>query len=435
VYPNELVQIKGQERVRPFAAIIRAAHLLDGCISRDEIIVGPLSLSDDRDQSVFEAMIDQLRALRGKKEGAKREKDRLASRLGVQENTLRNYTRFPLGAMRWAQWTSESSSGGVVYEHLTESGKAIATWLNRASDIRANGLATLPPGSADAMIRLGALAQFDRGGLVVPSEDVASAERSAAPALTALGLSGGAPLLLTPFQEMPPERLAALFPLPTSPVGDVRESEAVWNPRPTALRKGEQGRPSRKAIVSLGPAIGRAPHAGLPELAFDGGPREIAKQLLKRGTGKDVFYPLVAELFTAAGLICSVSRPGVNYARADAVITHGADHIPIEIKSPDEEQRLSVKAVRQALENKVVFLSRGPATERKTVTMAVGLELPNDRSDVSMLIENVYETFGISISVTDFVTLVAMALYRVRRGRVVNLEFLNRRGFIEVQVP
>ena len=43
----------------------------------------------------------------------------------------------------------------------------------------------------------------------------------------------------------------------------------------------------------------------------------------------------------------------------DAYVKVNSVDIPIEIKSPTEEEFLSTKAVRQALENKIILLSRG----------------------------------------------------------------------------
>lgn len=52
----------------------------------------------------------------------------------------------------------------------------------------------------------------------------------------------------------------------------------------------------------------------------------------------------------------------------------------VEIKSPTEEMHISVKAIRQALENKIILLSRKTyITTNKCSTYAVGYFPPNDR--------------------------------------------------------
>ena len=78
-------------------------------------------------------------------------------------------------------------------------------------------------------------------------------------------------------------------------------------------------------------------------------------------------------LFRVMGLDCQASRPGDNGARWDAIIVDSEESIPIEIKSPTEEQHLSLKAIRQALENKVILLSREThPTLPETTSLAVG---------------------------------------------------------------
>ena len=73
---------------------------------------------------------------------------------------------------------------------------------------------------------------------------------------------------------------------------------------------------------------------------------------------KGEFYPLVEVLFRIIGVDCHKSRDGVNGERWDAMIRDVHRSIPIEIKSPGEEENISIKAIRQALENKIVLLSR-----------------------------------------------------------------------------
>ena len=87
---------------------------------------------------------------------------------------------------------------------------------------------------------------------------------------------------------------------------------------------------------------------------------------------------------------------------------------PIEIKSPTEEKTLSTKAVRQALENKVVNLARGGLnTTVDTTTLIVGYQIPNERGDMSLLIDDVFEAFKIRIGVIDLRTLSLLAIRAV----------------------
>jgi hypothetical protein len=123
------------------------------------------------------------------------------------------------------------------------------------------------------------------------------------------------------------------------------------------------------------------------------------------------FYPLIATLFKVMGFKCSLSRPGDNGARWDAIIVDEARSIPIEIKSPTEEQHLSIKAIRQALENKIVLLSRKThETTPATTTLAVGYYMPNERAEVNRLIADFKETYEYRIGVIDLHSLLSLAV-------------------------
>lgn len=123
------------------------------------------------------------------------------------------------------------------------------------------------------------------------------------------------------------------------------------------------------------------------------------------------FYPLIATLFKVIGFNCSFSRPGDNGARWDAIIDDSTRSIPIEIKSPTEEQHLSIKAIRQALENKIVLLSRKThITTPEVTTLAVGYFMPNERAEVSRLISDIKATYGYKIGVIDLHSLLSLAI-------------------------
>ena len=83
----------------------------------------------------------------------------------------------------------------------------------------------------------------------------------------------------------------------------------------------------------------------------------------------------------------------------------------IEIKSPTEEQHLSLKAIRQALENKVILLSRGThPTLPETTSLAVGYYLPNHRAEVTNLMSDFKTAFGYNIGIIDLKTLLTIAV-------------------------
>ena len=107
------------------------------------------------------------------------------------------------------------------------------------------------------------------------------------------------------------------------------------------------------------------------------------------------------------------------------MIVHKEQSIPIEIKSPGEETELSVKAIRQAVENKVILLSRKQfPTLDKTTTLAVGYNPPNERSEVRELIDDVFTAYRFNVGAIDIRSLAALALEAARAGKKLSVEGL-----------
>ena len=129
------------------------------------------------------------------------------------------------------------------------------------------------------------------------------------------------------------------------------------------------------------------------------------------------------------GFNCHFSRPGDNGARWDAIIEDKERSIPIEIKSPTEQEHLSIKAIRQALENKIVLLSRKTyVTTPDVASLAIGYYMPNERAEVNSLIHDIKATYGYKIGVIDFHSLLSVAISILLNGvgfdkeKIYNLE-------------
>jgi hypothetical protein len=120
---------------------------------------------------------------------------------------------------------------------------------------------------------------------------------------------------------------------------------------------------------------------------------------------KDSFYPLIASLFTAAGLPSNSGAIGDTSNRIDAHIYHPKHSSPVEVKSPTEAGGvITLKAVQQALENKVVLQTRQLETypsEPETTSLVVGYTYPADRSDVGELVSDVRAVFGVSVGLLE----------------------------------
>ncbi len=64
-YPSEVLSIRSDINIRPFSCILRTMAELDGLLSKDEMIIGPLNVKDDRSDTGFTDMIKSIRAIRG----------------------------------------------------------------------------------------------------------------------------------------------------------------------------------------------------------------------------------------------------------------------------------------------------------------------------------------------------------------------------------
>ena len=125
----------------------------------------------------------------------------------------------------------------------------------------------------------------------------------------------------------------------------------------------------------------------------------------------------------------------MHYQRWDAFIIHPSDSVPIEIKSPGEEQCISVKGIRQALENKIILLSRTTAPcRRETTSLVVGYLIPNDRAEVADLISDIHGAFNITIGIVDFRSLIILAIAEFRGKQHDANTFLTLKGFINVAI-
>lgn len=150
---------------------------------------------------------------------------------------------------------------------------------------------------------------------------------------------------------------------------------------------------------------------------------------------KDPFYSLVETVFRIIGVDCHKSRDGVIGERWDAMIRDQKRSIPIEIKSPRECEHLSLKAIRQAIENKIILLSRKsyPTTEDCS-SYAVGYYAPNDRAEISGLINDIKATYGYKIAVFDIESLIKITVNIILFNKGIDIEELyGLEGIVDVK--
>jgi len=119
---------------------------------------------------------------------------------------------------------------------------------------------------------------------------------------------------------------------------------------------------------------------------------------------QDTFYPLIGSLLNYLEYQTTITRSGDTSNRMDGIIIDPEESIPLEIKSPTETEIHDTKSIRQALENKIVLLSRKPyKTKNNTTSLSLALKYPNIRSDIYELIDDIYSSYNINIGILSLI--------------------------------
>lgn len=444
-HPSHILSLKGAHDLRPIAFLLRTMLACNGALARDEMIVGPLSAASDRDRSAAEAMAAKIVPLRESSARIEAALDLLSRERGIQTNTLKNYTRWPIAIMRDCGWTEKvrlpyQRSGTFEAHKLTDEGKRIAQRLASAADLRVDQVDRLPLDekaaiSIESHYRMLERAGFDLSSVVKKLDHQAPLVASARKRLR---LDPRSELLFSPFQSLSLEDIARIFP--------ASEEASAIRARRAPTASGIVGRGSRDHLFVEPRFVRRVASSNATRLPLD---RELRQVRIVHKSDEEaaaafatahatdtqtIFYPLVSELFQLMGFRSDYSRAGVNYQRWDACVWLNDFALPIEIKSPTEEAFLSTKAIRQALENKVILLARGGLnTHRDHASLIVGYQLPNERGDMSTLIDDIFAAFGLRIGVIDLKTLVQLAIRSVVDGVTVDASQLRAlRGFLHV---
>lgn len=442
--------VKYTERVRFYPFVLRTLRELDGIMYKHELCLGPMSC-DDNDEVSFEAMIARLKSLRGDYSRLSDAFGDLAQELNMTRESVDNSTRLPIGLLSGLGWIEKGIKNKTLYNksltcfRISDKGSAKLDEYMAMADLRLDGFHSLEPDLQEPAIRVGAYSMLERAGFDVDS--VSEVREADADALESL--LDGKDLVFSPYQTLWPDTVnAALGYAPENTNVEIVQQaaedaadeiheilssldSAVLDA--TAFKHRSEGTEvtERQSLTSLKVQIDRAIIStdsveAATDFLFDAHIND------KQGG----FYPLIADLFTLLGLDCSESREGDNGSRWDALIKDDTNSIPIEIKSPTEELHLSLKAVRQALENKVILLSRKTyPTQQDTTSLVVGYELPNARAEVTKLINDIYCTYNIRIGVIGLRALFAMAISAISNDQTIEAAKLNNlKGILNVDL-
>lgn len=430
--PQEIMDVKYDEKVRFFKATLFSLQDLGGIMYKHELCLGPMSI-DDLDKSQYNRMITYLKKLRGSYGRYQDAYQALCDDLGVKPTLPDNSTRLPIAFMKTCGQV-ESQRTRKLYPPksleclcLTQHGADLADSLREVKDLRMDEYYSYSEHTRNSLIRLGVYSMLLRAGYdTSPVQETMRQDQ-----VVCADVLNGKELLFSPYQTLHRSvvdealgihREIAGTQTHTDVLPDIKRTDANVNNICLTISTNGAHSTSDVEVNSFVQQVLDAKSVG-----------ERKKDIIDKIFDDSItdtqtkFYPLVAMLFRVMGLDCQASRPGDNGARWDAIIVDSEESIPIEIKSPTEEQHLSLKAIRQALENKVILLSRGThPTLPETTSLAVGYYLPNDRAEVTNLMSDFKTAFGYNIGIIDLKTLLTIAVTIVYDEKTFDISELNR---------
>jgi hypothetical protein len=216
-FPNPATDNVGVVSLRPFRWLMLLAGELDGVITRHGMILGLLLVTDDQQPGEFEAALERVSAVRGSLVRLAASIRRAATGIGIQVNTLENYTRFPVGVLSSPMlgWGSSERVSGI-YERparaivLTPRGRSTAERMRASVDVRESALEAYPIEERAQFAVYGYYAMLIRSGLdpTRVASDLDAAEIGARRILQDLGVGTPDALLYSPIQQAGSDVLA-----------------------------------------------------------------------------------------------------------------------------------------------------------------------------------------------------------------------------------
>lgn len=354
--PQDMMEgIHYNEHVRFFVCALETLESLGGTMYKHELCMGPMSVNDTS-PTEYDEMLERLRSMRTSFKSYQDAWTKFCDSLQMKPVSVDNQTRFPVGALNSCGLVEKVKSNKVFPPKtlqcfkITNRGQEILREARSCKDLRLDEFNTYDEMTQDALIRLGFYQLLQRANYdISPVEKTMAEDKALTDRIT-----GGRELLFSPFQTLKCSRVNKALGIDTS-----------WYTAADAASVGQEHRAGNLATsLTLAPVqtqtkardqftveivdtIRRLSDANVTD-------NQIVEQLFssEKHSNQDRFYPLIGSLFRMLGFDCRVSRQGDNGSRMDAIIVGPGAAMPIEIKSPGEEEYISIKAIRQAAENK-----------------------------------------------------------------------------------
>lgn len=149
---------------------------------------------------------------------------------------------------------------------------------------------------------------------------------------------------------------------------------------------------------------------------------------------QDSFYPLVRNLLRSLGIKTKIGKAGDTAWRYDAIVLEPFV-MPIEIKSPTEDQKINPNSVRQAIEN-AINVEAQHNLAKKAKSAVVGVHYSNERSASKDMLSNANELHNIKILLISSIILMYLNMKKLYNNIIIDdLIFLfeNTIGPLDVE--
>lgn len=405
--PNGVVERECLNRSQLLWCYLNALYESTLPLSRDQFLYICHAISNDGDRAEFLRRLKIIASPDTTPHDIKNHMETLAKNSDIQINTLSNSTRYTIAALKNFGWTYES---GHKFS-ITAYGRSLVEKYRRGFTLSYTDVPNIDMTIIRDISIVGLVQMLDRGSFsTVNIKNKLGYEKAVENLVnSAIIPDAHTEIYFSPYQVLDPDRLKIIF------AGIENGNKTEYQSKRNEFF-GKESTPILQSVLAVHPIDMRHSSKGLlAESIFElrgKTPDIIADVLCHKftNTKQDVFYGLVSEAFRSMGFNCLTGRQGQNGLRCDAIIEAGDKSIPIEIKSPTEERVISVKAIRQALENRVMLAARPPYNTPKGISsLAVGYEYPPGRSEVHELIAAIFRLYGIRIAVLSFRELAKMA--------------------------
>lgn len=214
--PHPLTNVKGNNILRPFPFIIKIMRELGGMLSRDELIISVLACDNDTKGNALSDAVSKIKMIRSRGiDALTEEMDALKQRQNINsKETLPNYTRFPISALKWLGVASAVNTKNVYLGKsvkmlkLTKEGETLGDKLLTMPDVRYEFLSKFDSDARIAFIALSNIQKLDMMGFDIGEYAIVIPilQEKASPIITTYGIVGDQYLFFG-YQEAPREDL------------------------------------------------------------------------------------------------------------------------------------------------------------------------------------------------------------------------------------